>query len=247
MQIIKPEPFTFQGDNGRAVLLLHGFTGNSADVRMLARHLNKKGYTTHAPIYRGHGRAPEDILKYNPDDWWIDAKSALSHVRNLGFKKIAVVGLSLGGILSLKLSATEDILGVIPMCTPMFADNGRELSAGFRQFATEYKQFERKEASAIAREVEEIFEHAPIVFKEIGELISEVKGKLAEIDAPIKVVQARLDEMINTDSAPYIYEQVSSSRKELTWYEKSGHAITFGPERHQLHEDIYKFLESLDW
>lgn len=34
MQIKKPEPFTFEAGD-RAVLLLHGFTGHSADVRML--------------------------------------------------------------------------------------------------------------------------------------------------------------------------------------------------------------------
>lgn len=58
MQIKKPEPFTFEAGD-RAVLLLHGFTGHSADVRMLGRFLEKKGYTTHAPIYEGHGVEPE--------------------------------------------------------------------------------------------------------------------------------------------------------------------------------------------
>lgn len=247
MQIIEPKAFTFEGDNNRAVLLLHGFTGNSADVRMIARHLQKKGYTCHAPVYRGHGRSPEELLKYNPTDWWNDAKEAYDYLRSLGFEKIAVVGLSLGGILSLKLAATEDVAGLIPMCTPMFVDNEKELTAGFKLFSKEYKQLERKEADQIEREIEEIFKTAPQTFAEIGQLIEEVKGILPEIDTPIQVVQARLDEMINIDSAPYIYDHVSSSKKELVWYEKSGHAITFGPERHQLHEDIYKFLESLDW
>lgn len=247
MQIIKPEPFTFKGHKQRAVLLLHGFTGHSADVRMLARHLNKAGYTTHAPIYRGHGETPEDILKYGPDDWWIDAREAFDYVKGLGHEKVAVVGLSLGGTLSLKLAATEKVLGVVPMCTPMFADNQRELTAGFMQFAKEYKQAQQKQADLIQREIQALFEQASLLFGEIAELISQVKGRLPQIDTPIDVVQARLDEMINIDSAPYIYEHVSSVRKGLSWYEKSGHAITFGPERHQLHEDIYEFLEGLDW
>lgn len=51
MQIKLPEPFLFEESN-RAVLLLHGFTGNSADVRqmgvfyknkvILVMHLNMK-------------------------------------------------------------------------------------------------------------------------------------------------------------------------------------------------------------
>lgn len=36
MQLKAPEPFTFESGD-RAVLLLHGFTGNTADVRMLGR------------------------------------------------------------------------------------------------------------------------------------------------------------------------------------------------------------------
>ena len=61
------------------------------------------------------------------------------------------------------------------------------------------------------------------------------------------VVQARQDEMINPESANYIYDQLSSTKKELKWYEESGHVITMGKERDILHEDIYQFLESLNW
>lgn len=247
MQIIEPEPFTFQQEGSQAVLLLHGFTGNSADVRMIGRFLEKQGYTSHAPVYQGHGKSPEELLKYSPDDWWLDAKKGYEYLKNLGYEKIAVVGLSLGGSLGLKLASEEDVVGVIPMCTPMFADNGKQLTDGFTQFAKQYKQFERKDEEQIKREIDKIFEKAPNTFAEIGQLIDEVRSSLPKIKAPIKVVQARLDEMINTDSAPYIYEHVSSTQKELTWYEKSGHAITFGPERHKLHEDIYQFLQSLPW
>ena len=56
----------------RAVLLLHGFTGNSADVRMLGRYLEDKGYTCHAPQYKGHGVPPEELSSYWARDWWQD-------------------------------------------------------------------------------------------------------------------------------------------------------------------------------
>ncbi len=42
MQIKLPKPFFFE-EGKRAVLLLHGFTGNSSDVRQLGRFLQKKG------------------------------------------------------------------------------------------------------------------------------------------------------------------------------------------------------------
>ena len=72
MKLASPKPFTFEGGD-RAVLLLHGFTGNSADVRMLGRFLEKKGYTCHAPIYKGHGVPPEQLVHTGPEDWWKEA------------------------------------------------------------------------------------------------------------------------------------------------------------------------------
>ena len=103
MKIIKPKPFTFEA-GPRSVLLLHGFTGNSADVRMLGRYLEKHNYTSHAPIYRGHGLAPEELIKATPEEWWEDVLQGLEHLRDLGYEEIAVAGLSLGGVLGLKLA-----------------------------------------------------------------------------------------------------------------------------------------------
>lgn len=114
MKIKQPEPFTFESGK-RAVLLLHGFTGHTADVRMLGRYLEKKGYTCHAPIYRGHGKPPEELIDATPEQWWEDVTAAYNHLKDLGYREIAVAGLSLGGVLGLKLAYSEQVKGVIPM------------------------------------------------------------------------------------------------------------------------------------
>src|SRR5690625_2164050 len=116
MKIKLPEPFTFEAGN-RAVLLLHGFTGHSADVRMLGRYLEKKGYTTHAPIYRGHGQEPEALLHSSPDEWWEDILTAYNHLKNLGYNEIAVDGLLMGGVLILILSIISKFKDFIFICT----------------------------------------------------------------------------------------------------------------------------------
>lgn len=246
MKIVQPKPFTFE-KGPRAVLLLHGFTGHSADVRMLGRFLEKKGYTNHAPIYRGHGVAPEELIKTNPKQWWEDVVNAYNHLKELGYEEIAVAGLSLGGVLGLKLAYTHQIKGVIPMCAPMFFDNQTQLSKGFKTFSKEYKRLEDKSAEMITEEVNELMENSEDVFRQLAGFITEVKNNVDTIYTPTMVVQARKDEMINTESASYIYEQVESDVKEIKWYEESGHFITVGKEKEQLFEDIYQFLETLDW
>ncbi|WP_102028627.1 alpha/beta hydrolase [Salirhabdus sp. Marseille-P4669] len=246
MKIITPKPFTFKAGE-RAVLLLHGFTGHSADVRMLGRYLQKQGYTCHAPIYRGHGAPPEEILNYTPEDWWEDVQHAMEHLKSLGYEEIAVAGLSLGGVLGLKLAYSFPIKGVVPMCAPMFFDNNFQLSKGFKHFAKEYKQLQEKSAEEIEQEVAELMDKSKPTFEKLGAFITDVHDQIDTIYTPTFVVQARKDEMINVNSANYIYENVESEQKEIKWYEESGHVITLGKEKDRLHEDIYNFLENLDW
>ncbi|CAM3958147.1 carboxylesterase [Bacillus cereus] len=246
MKLASPKPFTFEGGD-RAVLLLHGFTGNSADVRMLGRFLEKKGYTCHAPIYKGHGVPPEQLVHTGPEDWWKDVMNAYQHLKDQGYEKIAAVGLSLGGVFSLKLAYTLPILGVVPMCAPMYIKSEEIMYQGILAYAREYKKREQKSPEQIEQEMFE-FKQTPMnTLKALQELIRDVRNNVDMIYAPTFVVQARHDEMINTDSANIIYNGVESTLKDIKWYEDSTHVITLDKERDVLHEDVYNFLEQLDW
>ncbi|MEK4581037.1 MULTISPECIES: alpha/beta fold hydrolase [Bacillus] len=246
MKLASPKPFTFEGGD-RAVLLLHGFTGNSADVRMLGRFLEKKGYTCHAPIYKGHGVPPEELVHTGPEDWWKDVMNAYQHLKDQGYEKIAAVGLSLGGVFSLKLAYTLPILGVVPMCAPMYIKSEEIMYQGILAYAREYKKREQKSPERIEQEMFE-FKQTPMnTLKALQELIRDVRNNVDMIYAPTFVVQARHDEMINTDSANIIYNGVESTLKNIKWYEDSTHVITLDKERDVLHEDVYNFLEQLDW
>ncbi|MGN7483830.1 alpha/beta hydrolase [Priestia megaterium] len=246
MKIAQPKPFTFEGGE-KAVLLLHGFTGNSADVRMLGRFLEKKGYTCHAPHYKGHGVAPEELVHTGPKDWWKDVMDGYEFLKSKGHESIAAVGLSLGGVFSLKLGYTVPIKGIVPMCAPMYIKSEEVMYEGVLAYAREYKKREGKSSEQIEQEMEE-FKQTPMnTLKSLQELIAEVRNSVDMIYAPTFVVQGRHDHMINTDSANIIYNSVESPTKDIRWYEESGHTITFDKERDQLHEDVYAFLESLDW
>ncbi|WP_226682407.1 alpha/beta hydrolase [Sutcliffiella horikoshii] len=246
MKVKLPKPFTFEGGD-RAVLMLHGFTGNSADVRMMGRFLEKRGYTCHAPQYKGHGVPPEELVHTGPEDWWEDVTEAYQFLKDKGFESIAVVGLSLGGVFSLKLGYTVPVKGIVPMCAPMYIKSEEIMYQGVLEYAREFKRREGKSAEQIEQEMKE-FEKTPMgTLKALQELIADVRNNVDMIYSPTFVVQARHDNMINTDSANIIYNEVESDDKKIKWYEESGHVITLDKEREQLHQDVYEFLESLDW
>lgn len=240
------QPFFFQAGK-RAVLLLHGFTGSSADVRMLGRFLEKKGYTSLAPHYKGHGVPPEQLIRSSPDEWWQDVVTAYETLQEAGYDEIAVAGLSLGGVFSLKLSMNVPLKGVITMCSPMSMRTTDKMFKGVIKYAKDYKRFEGKNESQIESELQAIIDHGMPSLKDLQQLIVDVREQLDYVYSPLLVVQSKNDEVIDPNSAHIIYEQVESLKKDLLWFENSKHVITLGPEKGKLHNDIYQFLESLDW
>ncbi|MCR4365641.1 MULTISPECIES: alpha/beta hydrolase [Bacillus amyloliquefaciens group] len=246
MKIVTPKPFTFKGGD-KAVLLLHGFTGNTADVRMLGRYLNERGYTCHAPQYKGHGVPPEELVHTGPEDWWKDVMDGYEYLWSEGYENIAACGLSLGGVFSLKLGYTVPIKGIVPMCAPMHIKSEEVMYEGVLSYARNYKKFEGKQPEQIEKEMKE-FEKTPMnTLKSLQELIADVRKNVDMIYSPTFVVQARHDHMINTESANIIYNEVETDDKQLKWYEESGHVITLDKERDLVHQDVYEFLEKLDW
>ncbi|WP_240374453.1 alpha/beta hydrolase [Bacillus piscicola] len=247
MKIVPPKPFTFK-EGKRAVLLLHAFTGSSADVRMLGRYLQKRGYTCHAPIYKGHGVPPEELMKTGHQDWWEDVEAAWEKLKDEGYEEIAVAGLSLGGALTLKLAIEKDVKGIIPMCAPMTIEKNKDrLYQGVLEYAKEYKQLHGMNEDQVKKEMEE-FKKLPLdTLYSINELIDDLHQQLNKIQAPALIVQGALDQMVEPESAKIIHREISSTQKKLKWYEHSHHVITMDKEKDQLHEDIYEFLESLDW
>ncbi|WP_255601724.1 MULTISPECIES: carboxylesterase [Lysinibacillus] len=71
LNILPAKEIYLQG-NEHALLLLHSFTSHTRDMKKVATALHNQGYTCYAPLYRGHGTHPEQLLHYQVDDWWQD-------------------------------------------------------------------------------------------------------------------------------------------------------------------------------
>ncbi|WP_251639082.1 carboxylesterase [Sporosarcina sp. NCCP-2716] len=246
MRIGQAKPFFFEHGK-RAVLLLHGFTGTSADVRMLGRFLEKKGYTSLAPHYKGHGVDPEELIHTGPDEWWQDVVGAYEQLKSAGYDQIAVAGLSLGGVFSLKVGKHMPVKGIVTMNAPMSMRSTDLMYEGVLRYAREYKKIEGKSEAQIEEEVEALRGQSMPSLADLQQLVKDVRSGLDMVYAPALVVQSVHDEVIDPDSAKVIYDTIESTDKTISWYEHSGHVITLGKEKEQLHEEVFEFLESLDW
>jgi len=116
-------------------LVVHGFTGNPSSMRGLAEAFAAAGYHVELPRLPGHGTTVDDMLTTSWADWYGEAEAALARLQTRS-SKVVVVGLSMGGTLTLRLAAahpeiaalvcvnpaTQPLGDMLPMVEQMIAD-----------------------------------------------------------------------------------------------------------------------------
>ncbi|SDN66613.1 alpha/beta hydrolase [Alkalicoccus daliensis] len=242
MKIKTPSSFNLGSGKHGAVLLLHGFTGSTLEVKKLGRHLAEEGYFVYSPLYSGHGGPAEQLLETSPHRWWLEAVEALKWLREEGYEEITVAGVSLGGLLALRLAAHYPVQAAVSMCAPFHAKNLKELLQRVETYAFRYKQLEGKNEQEISEETQG-WNH---VFKEflteLQELLVTSNEEVKQVQVPTLMMQGELDEPVYISSAKEMLAQVASSHKELQLYKRSGHILTIGEEKEVVFKEASHFL-----
>ncbi len=246
MKMVAPESFTYKAGR-RAVLLLHGYTGSTVHVRRLGRYLHEQGYTCHAPLYAGHGDVPELLLRTRPAAWWQSVVDGYDWLQQQGYEEIAVAGVSLGGVFTLRMGTLFPVKAVISMSAPVQEKNTADILQRVLDYARWYVSLETKDPAIIAQRLDSLANEPLNELEQLRQLISSTAGRLSRIKAPALIMQGQQDDVLYQDSARTIYEQIGSQHKELKWYPNSGHILPMDVEQAQVFADIHQFLDALDW
>ena len=108
-----------QGENGKAVLLMHGLTSGASQMIPMAHYLNDYGYTVSCVNIAGHGTYPEDLSHTTSEDMIIKAEFDYSNLSK-EHSDVFVGGISTGGLLALLLSSRHpEIKGFISISAPV--------------------------------------------------------------------------------------------------------------------------------
>ena len=232
------QPFYKEGSQ-EACLLIHGFTGSPAHMRYLGQSLNDKGYTVKGLLLPGHGTSLKQMEKTNSRDWWTKVESEYQELREK-YDRVYVLGLSMGGILSLLLAQEYDVDKVVPIAAPIkLQDKLAYLTPILKYF----KRFRRWPEESID-DYDIGYSGMPVkTVPELLKLMKKAKSNLAKVECPTLIVQSYQDQTVKPVSAEIIHKNITSSDKEILWLEKSGHVCTVGPEKEKLNKEVIKFLD----
>lgn len=107
------EPWSHVGEGPHGALVVHGFTGNPGSMRGVAEALAAAGFHVEMPLLPGHGTRVEDMVPTRWADWAGAADAAYQRLAARAHK-VVVVGLSMGGALTLRLGADHpEIAGLV--------------------------------------------------------------------------------------------------------------------------------------
>lgn len=244
---MRDRTFYFKGGK-RAVLLFHAYSSTPNDVRMLGRALEKNNYTVYSPTFSGHGTHDlEDVLYHSPYEWFEDGKKALQFLREEGHEDVAVFGLSLGGIMATKLMLEENVLASGTFSSPAIHNETSKVREEFIETMVALKRRNGATQEDIEKQLPELEQKLDQQLAIIREMVDTMAQQYSSVTKPIFIGQAGKDELIDSNIAFELRDAFTQADVDFHWYENSPHAVTVGPERKELEQDVLNFLSRLEW
>lgn len=248
------EPFFFLGDRSKsACLLIHGFTGTPKEMRWMGEYLHDQGYTCLGVRLSGHATSPEDMIRSRYKDWVASVEDGYHLLRGIT-NHIFLIGLSMGGVLSLLMSTRLDVKGVVAMSTPYkLKDDPRlkyvKLISKFRKYMP--KSAEAPGASWFDKDAwKEHVSYPENPIRAVGELdglLSDMRAALPTVNVPVLLVHSKDDPYVLPENMELVYEGLkNASDKTKFFITGSGHVVTRDASRRQAFDAALKFIQRVE-
>jgi len=240
------EPFLFIGD-AIGILLVHGFTGTPKEMRTMGEYFAAQGHTVLGIRLPGHATQPADL----PHIHWVDWLQAVEdgyHLLHSAGRRVFIMGLSMGGILTLTAASRLPVNGAVAMSTPYSLPDDPRLP--YIQYIAPFMPSLSKGPSdwhdqAMRLEQVEYPYNPTRAIVELRDLLEVMRQSLPKITAPVLLVHSRQDGSVSPENMQRIYESLGSKDKSMLWLEQSGHVVSRDQERERVFEAALAFVRRL--
>jgi len=223
----------------KAVLIIHGFAGGTYDQEPLLFSLQPRlEFDVYNFTLPGHRTNLSSNVKYED---WIDAvNNKIELLKNNGYKKIYLVGHSMGGVLASIAAVNNPIIKKVVLVAPAFQylslkDENTFMKA-IKNGPDIIKTYKGKEV--FSRFLKVSFSQ----FKEFQKLISLSIDIPKQINIPTLIVQGTSDNLVPYQSSENIYNQLNCP-KWLLEVSNVTHDVFDGEKVEEICNEIMLFLK----
>jgi carboxylesterase len=246
-----PDRGTFElSGSDIGILLIHGFTGDTQEMRPLAESLHTRfGVTCYAPLLPGHGVPPHLMASITDQDWYNAVNAGLDYIRGK-CSRIIVIGFSMGGalgawVLSTRKSenAANGFIAIAPMITlrnPLINYAGlvrrfvpwvyplRFMSIddlGIRAELQAYMPGVDLDAPEVKKQLKSEIRFPTGILDELNKVAKHARNAAFALTMPILTLQGDSDITLDPAGAHRFHGAVASEDKALIMYTGGEHEI----------------------
>jgi carboxylesterase len=242
------EPFFLPGgDTG--CLVVHGFTGTPKEMREVGEFLNQQGHTVLGVRLAGHATKLEDMIRSRYEDWLASVEDGW-HLLQGHTKRVFLVGLSMGGVLSLITASRLPVSGVVAMSTPYLFPRPlfRRFPWIMRLLSLVYRKQRKDEGFWFTLGLAEnhiSYSHNPVrPAYELAMLIKKLQDSLPDVQVPALVIHSKDDDYVLPEHAELIYQHLGTQQKELIWVDQCNHVISRDGDTSRVFKPISEFIQT---
>lgn len=234
-------------------MLIHGFTGTPKEMRWMGEYLNGQGYTCLGVRLAGHATRPKDMVRSRWTDWTASVEDGYNLLRG-AVDRVFLVGLSMGGALSLLMSTKLDVKGVVTISTPYeLPDEHPAWQIKLYSYFRAYMPKTREEPGAGWFDKEAFKEHISYPLNpirsaaELKALLGRMQTALPKVTVPVYMIHSRDDTYVVPENMERIYAGlVNASDKTKVYITGSGHVVTRDAARDQVFELARDFIRRIE-
>jgi carboxylesterase len=237
---LEGSPFFWEGGT-EGVLLIHGFTATTAEVRPLAQTLHSSGYTVAGPLLPGHFTTPQDLNRVRWQDW-VSAVEDMYLRLSSRHKSIVVGGESTGGLLSLYLASQHPSITALLLYAPALRLNLNPFESFLIHMLAPFVPWLPKK-NLDSNDLWQGYPVNPLMgVVQLLQFQKKVRPLLPGIKQPALIVQGKLDNTVHPCVPDVIYGQIGSIIKEKYWMDHSAHCVIIDREFDQVTDLTFQFL-----
>jgi carboxylesterase len=239
------KPFYFKG-NHVGVLLSHGFTGTTSGMKPLGEHLHKtEGWTVLGPRLKGHGETPRAMALTTAEDWIRSLEMGLETLQQT-CSTIFVVGLSMGGCLTLYLAAMHPkiVKAIVPINACLHFDSPELAALAFQADApTTITGLGSDIKDPNSREI--VYQQVPVpAIRQIYGLMGVTRDLLPRVKCPTLIMVSPEDHVVPPGNSEFIAKNIGVSDPKRLTLTNSYHVATLDYDKDLINEAVRKFFKA---
>jgi carboxylesterase len=233
------DDFYLEG-NRTGILLIHGFTATTTEVRLLADKLHQAGFTCAAPLLPGHGTHPDDL---NQATWemWLEKVKQTYEILLRNSDRVYVIGESMGAVLALEIAAQHPEIQGLLLFAPAIKVNKLWLSP----IISIFKSYIEKSGKDDGLPWKGYRLYPVKAAVELLKLQRHCRKILPCVDCPTMIFTGEKDQTISPHSAGIIMNGTQSNLKCHIHLEDSPHCIILDHELDLAFDYVMNFINHI--